>query len=93
MPVWLLATLAAAILYGLHNVFTKMAAGKVSDNMGGLLLEGTATGLDPALHHPGADGDRRVRVRLRPRDRFFRPGRALRRGRDGPVLLHLPNGR
>lgn len=43
MPVWLLATLAAAILYGLHNVFTKMAAGKVSDNMGGLLLEGTAT--------------------------------------------------
>ena len=30
-------------LYGLHNVFTKMAAGKVSDNMGGLLLEGTAT--------------------------------------------------
>ncbi len=45
MPTWLLATLAAAILYGLHNVFTKMAAGRVSDNLGGLLLEATATGL------------------------------------------------
>jgi transporter family protein len=32
----------AAILYGLHQVFTKMAADKIGDGLGGFVVEGTA---------------------------------------------------
>jgi bacterial/archaeal transporter family protein len=39
---WFPLALAAAGLYGLHNVFTRAASGRISDGMGGLVLEGTA---------------------------------------------------
>ncbi len=42
MPAWLVASILAAIFYGLHNIFTKLAAGKLSDSLGALLLESTA---------------------------------------------------
>ena len=42
-PVWVPWAVAAAILYGLHNVFTRLASGKIDDLLGGLILEGTAT--------------------------------------------------
>lgn len=41
MESWKIATLFAAVLYGLHNVFTKSAAGKITDQFGGLVLEST----------------------------------------------------
>ena len=43
MESWKLAVVGAAVLYGLHNIFVKLAAGRVSDQLGGLILEGTAT--------------------------------------------------
>ena len=39
---WKLAAFITAVLYGFHNVCTKLAAGKISDQLGGLVLEGTA---------------------------------------------------
>ena len=42
MESWRIAAFVAAILYGLHNVFTKLASGKISDQLGGLVLEFTA---------------------------------------------------
>ncbi|MFH1312639.1 MAG: hypothetical protein ABIJ00_05375 [Candidatus Eisenbacteria bacterium] len=41
MESWRIATFIAAVLYGLHNVFTKLASGKISDQFGGLVLEFT----------------------------------------------------
>jgi len=43
MEFWFIAALVAALAYGLHNIFTKIAAGHVSDGLGALLLEATAT--------------------------------------------------
>lgn len=40
---WFPLALVAAILYGLHNVFTRLASGKIDDYLGGLVLESTAT--------------------------------------------------
>lgn len=42
MEFWFLASLVAALAYGLHNVFTKLAAGHISDSLGAFLLEITA---------------------------------------------------
>ncbi|MBU4502317.1 MAG: hypothetical protein KKA79_06990 [Nanoarchaeota archaeon] len=42
MDVWFVAAIVAAIAYGLHNVFTKLAAGNVSDSLGAFILEITA---------------------------------------------------
>ncbi len=39
---WLLCAVGAAVLYGLHQVFTKLAADRISDGLGGLAVEGTA---------------------------------------------------
>ena len=39
---WFLYALSAAVLYGLHQVFTKLAADRISDGWGGLVVEGTA---------------------------------------------------
>ncbi|MBL7101049.1 MAG: hypothetical protein ISS23_03790 [Nanoarchaeota archaeon] len=43
MEFWFLAALIAALAYGLHNIFTKIAAGHISDSLGAFLLEITAT--------------------------------------------------
>lgn len=42
MENWKIAAFFAALLYGLHNVFTKFASGKISDHFGAFVLEATA---------------------------------------------------
>jgi len=39
---WFWYAAAAAFLYGLHQVFTKLAADRISDGLGGLVVEATA---------------------------------------------------
>src|SRR6266566_5728194 len=42
MPAWFFYAVWAAVLYGLHQIFTKLAAEKISDGLGGFVVEGTA---------------------------------------------------
>jgi transporter family protein len=42
MTHWFFYAVGAAVLYGLHQVFTKMAADRISDGLGGLVVEGSA---------------------------------------------------
>src|SRR6266704_6073850 len=39
---WFLYAVAAAILYGLHQVFTKLASDHIGDGLGGFVVEATA---------------------------------------------------
>ena len=42
MPVWFYYAIGAAVLYGAHQVFTKLAADKISEGLGGFVVEGSA---------------------------------------------------
>jgi transporter family protein len=42
MSRWFYYAVAAAVLYGLHQIFTKLAAEKISDGIGGFVVEATA---------------------------------------------------
>jgi bacterial/archaeal transporter family protein len=42
MASWLWFAIAAAVLYGLHQVFTKLAAEHIGDGLGGFVVEATA---------------------------------------------------
>jgi transporter family protein len=42
MPVWFFYAVGAALLYGAHQIFTKLAAEKISDGLGGFVVEGSA---------------------------------------------------
>src|SRR6266567_6511467 len=42
MPTWFWYAAAAAVLYGLHQVFTKLAADRIGDGLGGFVVEATA---------------------------------------------------
>jgi bacterial/archaeal transporter family protein len=42
MSGWYFYAVGAAILYGLHQIFTKMASDRISDGLGGFVVEGTA---------------------------------------------------
>src|SRR5215210_476660 len=42
MSSWFFYAVGAAVLYGLHQVFTKMAADRISDGLGGFVVEGSA---------------------------------------------------
>jgi len=42
MPEWFPYAVGAAILYGAHQIFTKMAADRISDGLGGFVVEGSA---------------------------------------------------
>jgi transporter family protein len=42
MSGWFGYALGAALLYGLHQIFTKLAAERISDGLGSLVVEGTA---------------------------------------------------
>ena len=42
MNSWFLYAVGAALLYGLHQVFTKMASEHISDGLGGFVVEATA---------------------------------------------------
>lgn len=39
---WFPYALAAAVLYGLHQIFTKLAADRISDGLGALVVEASA---------------------------------------------------
>ena len=43
MTAWFWYAIGAAILYGLHQIFTKLASSGVSDGLGGFAVEATAT--------------------------------------------------
>lgn len=42
MNAWFWYAIGAAILYGLHQVFTKLASDRISDGLGGFVVEGSA---------------------------------------------------
>jgi transporter family protein len=42
MPTWFWYAIVAAVLYGLHQVFTKLAAPHIGDGLGGFVVEATA---------------------------------------------------
>lgn len=42
MASWFWYAIGAAILYGLHQIFTKLAADRISDGLGGFVVEGSA---------------------------------------------------
>lgn len=42
MNAWFWYAVGAAVLYGLHQVFTKMASEKIGDGIGGFVVEGSA---------------------------------------------------
>lgn len=42
MPTWFYYAVGAAVLYGAHQIFTKLAADKISDGLGGFVVEATA---------------------------------------------------
>jgi bacterial/archaeal transporter family protein len=42
MSAWFWYAVWAAVLYGLHQIFTKLAADKIGDGLGGFVVEGTA---------------------------------------------------
>jgi len=42
MTPWFWYAVGAAVLYGLHQIFTKLAAERISDGLGGFVVEATA---------------------------------------------------
>src|SRR6266513_1302451 len=42
MPSWFFYALGAAVLYGAHQIFTKLAADKIGDGLGGFVVEASA---------------------------------------------------
>lgn len=42
MQVWFWYAVGAAVLYGAHQIFTKLAAARISDGLGGFVVEATA---------------------------------------------------
>src|SRR5262245_2784010 len=42
MTTWFYYAVGAAVLYGLHQIFTKLAADKISDGLGGFIVEASA---------------------------------------------------
>ena len=42
MSTWFWYAVGAAVLYGLHQVFTKLASTTISDGLGGFVVEGSA---------------------------------------------------
>ena len=42
MPAWFWYAVWAAVFYGLHQIFTKLAADKIGDGLGGFVVEATA---------------------------------------------------
>ena len=42
MNAWFWYAVGPAVLYGLHQVFTKLASDRISDGLGGFVVEATA---------------------------------------------------
>lgn len=43
MPPWFVYAVVAAVLYGAHQIFTRLAADRIGDGVGGFVVEATAT--------------------------------------------------
>ena len=43
MSAWFWYAIGAAVLYGLHQIFTKMAANQIGDGIGGFVVEASAS--------------------------------------------------
>ena len=43
MSTWFWYAIGAAVLYGLHQVFTKLASDRIGDGVGGFAVEASAT--------------------------------------------------
>ena len=93
MSPWFWYAVAAAVLYGAHQIFTRLASDRIGDGLGGLIVEATAaltilcylvalrlTGrLEPAVQ-PGGP-------------RLFCADRAVRRRGNGCLLSVVPTRR
>ena len=44
MATWFFYAVGAAVLYGAHQIFTKLAADRISDGLGGFIVEASAAG-------------------------------------------------
>src|SRR5690349_3024669 len=44
MATWFFYAVGAAVLYGAHQIFTKLAADRISDGLGGFIVESSAAG-------------------------------------------------
>jgi transporter family protein len=42
MPAWFWYAVVAAVLYGAHQIFTRMAADRIGEGLGGFIVEATA---------------------------------------------------
>ena len=42
MNAWFWYAIGAAVLYGMHQIFTKLASDRISDGLGGFIVEGSA---------------------------------------------------
>jgi hypothetical protein len=56
MSAWFWYAIGAAVLYGLHQVFTKMASYRIGDGVGGFVVEASATLTDDFGRWRGIDG-------------------------------------
>jgi uncharacterized membrane protein len=66
MKEWFWYAIAAAVLYGLHQVFTKLAADRIGDGLGGFVVEITAALIIAFISYisaSSASGNNRFRVR------------------------------
>jgi transporter family protein len=43
VPSWLVIAVVAAVLYGAHQIFTRLAADRIGDGIGSFVVEATAT--------------------------------------------------
>jgi drug/metabolite transporter (DMT)-like permease len=91
MSEWFWYAIAAAVLYGLHQVFTKLASQHIGDGVGGFVVELTAA-LIIALYlvYLKFFGEWKQAVTLRG---LFSSHGNMRRRRHGNLLLTIPKGR
>jgi drug/metabolite transporter (DMT)-like permease len=93
MPAWIWYAVGAALLYALHQIFTKLAAEHISDGLGGLIVE-TSAAVTIALYLAGDVGVGQLAAeRDSGRGRVFGHHRRLRRSGHGALLPPVPSRR
>ena len=90
MSSWFWYAVAAAILYGAHQVFTRLAAERIGDGLGGFVVEASAA-LSILLYLAVLWFARTLESEIqRGWIQLFAVHRNLRWGRDNCVLFALP---